>query len=366
MDSDVPDITFNEKGICNYCEEFLAMMECTVQPDQVKRQEELNSFVDRVKRDGKGKEYDCIIGLSGGVDSAWVLYQAKKFGLRPLAVHMDNGWNSELAQSNIEGLVRTLDVDLYTHVIDWSEYRNLMQAFFDADVVDIELLYDNAMLAVNYKIANKYNIKWILAGTNNSTEGMRMPKKWNWLKFDSANIKGIAAKSDIFTFNSFPCIGVKDYLIARLFNRPVWVSFLDLLDYKKEYALSVLEADVNFKRYEYKHYESIFTRFYQGYLLPKKFGIDKRKVHFSTLIVTNQMSRDHAISLLSDIPYPNAEMLNNDLNYFLKKMKWTSNTLEEYLNRPEIPHDNYGSQKWLWDFVSRAKNFIFHFKVRQF
>jgi hypothetical protein len=139
MDSDVPDITFNEEGNCNYCEEFLAMMERTVQPDPVKRQAELDLFVDQVKRDGKGKEYDCIIGLSGGVDSAWVLYQAKKMGLRPLAVHMDNGWNSELAQNNIENIVKKLETPLYTHVINWDEYKGLMQAFFDADVVDVDV-----------------------------------------------------------------------------------------------------------------------------------------------------------------------------------------------------------------------------------
>lgn len=354
MDSDIPDITFNEEGNCNYCEEFLAMMARTVQPDPVKRQAELDFFIDQVKRDGKGKEYDCIIGLSGGVDSAWVLYQAKKMGLRPLAVHMDNGWNSELAQSNIEGLVKTLDVHLYTHVIDWNEYRELMQAFFDADVVDVELLYDNAMFAVNYRLAAKHRIKWILAGTNNSTEGMRMPPGWNWFKFDAHNIRQIAKRRGIKRLKTFPAIGVIDYVWQEYFRTTKWKSFLDLLNYRKEEALVTLECECGYRRYPYKHYESIFTRFYQGYILPRKFGIDKRKLHLSTLVVTEQMSRNDSVKLLTEIPYPSVADLESDRKYFLKKMGWSDNDLQKYLERQMVPHSVYGSEGWLWFALGRV------------
>ncbi len=358
MDSEVPDIHFNQEGNCNYCEDFIAMMTRTVQPDPIKRQIALERFIERVKEDGKGKKYDCIIGLSGGVDSAWVLYQAKQLGLRPLAVHMDNGWNSELAQSNIEGLVRTLDVHLYTHVIDWSEYRELMQAFFDADVVDVELLYDNAMFAVNYRLAAKHGIKWILAGTNNSTEGMRMPPGWNWFKFDAHNIRQIAKRRNVNRLRTFPAIGVLTYVWQEYFRKVKWISFLDLLNYRKEEALLVLERECGYRRYPYKHYESIFTRFYQGYILPRKFGIDKRKLHLSTLVVTEQMSRSDAISLLAEIPYPSEMDLEKDKEYFLKKMGWSTLDLSNYIDRPSVSHSTYGSEGWLWILLGRIYKFI--------
>ncbi len=353
MDSEIPYINFNKEGNCNYCEDFLEMMARTVQPDATNRQIEFERFVEKVKRDGEGKQYDCIIGVSGGVDSAWVLYQAIKMGLRPLAVHMDNGWNSELAQSNIEGLVRTLDVDLYTHVIDWDEYRQLMQAFFDADVVDVELLYDNAMFAVNYRLASKYGVKWILAGTNNSTEGMRMPHGWNWFKFDAHNIRKIGARGGVKRLKTFPAIGVIRYTWQEYFRSVKWISFLDLIDYCKEDALQVLERECGYRRYPYKHYESIFTRFYQGFILPRKFGIDKRKLHLSTLIATGQMSREEAIRMLAEIPYPSQADLDSDRQYFLKKMNWSDDQLSGYLNRPEVKHSVYGSELGLWKTMAK-------------
>lgn len=346
MDSDVPDIIFNEEGNCNYCEEFIAMMTRNVQPDPIKRQAELDLFVDQVKRDGKGKEYDCIIGLSGGVDSAWVLYQAKKVGLRPLAVHMDNGWNSELAQNNIENIVKKLEIPLYTHVINWEEYKGLMQTFFDADVVDVELLYDNAMLAVNYKLASKYNLKWILAGTNNSTEGIKIPSGWNWYKFDAINIKNIAKRRNI-KIKTFPIIGGINKIYYEKIRGIRWVSFLDMMNYEKNTAIDELKRVCGYRPYPYKHYESIFTRFYQGYILPRKFGIDKRKVHFSSLIVTGQMSRIDALRDLDRIPYPSNSELNSDLEYFLKKMNWSDQALQDYIGRERVSHDKYLSEKYI-------------------
>jgi N-acetyl sugar amidotransferase len=354
MDAQVPDIHFSADGICNYCEEFLGMMGRTVHPDPVHRQAELERFVEQVKRDGQGQEYDCIIGLSGGVDSAWVLFQAIALGLRPLAVHMDNGWNSELAQNNIEGIVRRLNVHLFTHVIDWHEYRELMQAFFDADVVDVELLYDNAMLAVNYRLAAKYGIKWILAGTNKSTEGMRMPPGWNWFKYDARNIRCIGDRRGAGRLKTFPAIGVIGYVWQEYFRKVKWVSFLDLLDYKKEDALCVLERECGYRRYPYKHYESIFTRFYQGYILPQKFGVDKRKLHLATLVATGQLERDAALAMLGEIPYPSQAALDSDRQYFLKKMNWTDDQLDAYIKRPEVNHSVYGSELGLWKMMAKV------------
>ena len=178
MDTSASEIFFNDDGTCQFCTDFLEKIKSSNLLNYELQQSHLNQFIIKLKKDGQNKKYDCIVGLSGGVDSSWVLVQAVKLGLRPLAVHMDNGWNSEIAQNNIENLVKKLNVDLFTYVIDWNEYRDLQEAFFNADVVDIELLYDNALAGVNYMMASKYNIKYILSGSNTATEGVQMPKDW--------------------------------------------------------------------------------------------------------------------------------------------------------------------------------------------
>ena len=349
MDTSASDIVFDNDGVCNYCTEFLERSGHIVFKDSTDRAQELAQFVERVKADGRGKRYDCVIGVSGGVDSSWALVQAVKLGLRPLAVHMDNGWNSELAQNNIANLIRGLGVDLYTHVIDWAEYRGLMQAFFDAHVIDVELLYDNAMLAVNYRQASKYKLHNILSGTNQATEGMRMPDGWSWIKFDKKNIKSLSRRFGRVKIKTFPVIGTLDLVYYRYFKKIKWISFLDYLDYNKFDALDFLESNFGYKRYPYKHYESIFTRFYQGYILPRKFLVDKRRVHLSTLVVSRQLSRYDAVFQLQSIPYPSMTDLESDLHYFIKKMGWKREELNSYIEAQGIAHDFYPSEKKLWD-----------------
>jgi N-acetyl sugar amidotransferase len=351
MDTSATDISFDENGVCNYCTEFLARSGHILHKDPLQRTQELNAFVAKVKEEGKGKPYDCIIGVSGGVDSSWVLVQAVKLGLRPLAVHMDNGWNSELAQNNIANLVRGLGVDLHTHVIDWNEYKKLMQAFFDANVIDIELLYDNAMLAVNYQQAAKYKTKFILSGSNQATEGMRMPKAWNWLKFDKRHIKGLAKRGGVTCLETFPTIGTLQFVWFEFVRRIHWVPFLDYFDFNKNVAMDILQSNYGYKPYPYKHYESIFTRFYQGYILPKKFLVDKRRLHLSTLVASGQMDRNEALMDLEGIPYPAVESLEEDKRYFLKKMGWSPEQLEKYIASPSIQHSEYPSEKPVWDYL---------------
>ena len=351
MDTSASDIYFDEHGVCDYCTEFLARSGHILHKDPGQRAQELDAFVAKVKAAGKGKPYDCIIGVSGGVDSSWVLVQAVNLGLRPLAVHMDNGWNSELAQNNIANLVRGLGVDLYTHVIDWNEYKNLMQAFFDADVIDIELLYDNAMLAVNYQQAAKYKTKFILSGSNQATEGMRMPQGWNWLKFDKRHIKALAKRGGASQLETFPTIGTLNFIWFEFVRRVHWTPFLDYFDFNKNLAMEILQRNHGYKPYPYKHYESIFTRFYQGYILPKKFLVDKRKLHLSTLVASGQMDRSDALKDLEGIPYPTAESLEEDKRYFLKKMGWSQERLEKYIANPSIQHSEYPSEKPVWDYL---------------
>ena len=357
MDSTAAGISFDDEGRCNYCTDFLKRLE-TYQPATPQElQSRREALIARIKREGKGKRYDCIVGLSGGADSAYALYLAKSSGLRPLAVHMDNGWDSELAANNIENLVRKLGVDLYTHVINWDEYRRLMQAFFDANVIDVELLYDNAMLAVNYQMAEKYGLNWILAGTNTTTEGMPVPDNWNWYKFDVRNIVAIARRAGV-KLDTFPTAGTVDTWIKRVVKRIRWLTFLDYIDYYKPACLEFLVKELGYRPYPYKHYESIFTRFYQGYILPVKFNVDKRKLHLSTLIMSGQMSRDDALELMKCPPYPSQEALQDDIQYFLKKMGWSKEQLAAYLKAPEVPHDVYPSEKVLARRINAVSRFV--------
>jgi N-acetyl sugar amidotransferase len=353
MDTSAAGIVFDDEGVCNYCTDFLndKLHVLTIDPEE--RERRLEELVARVKRQGLKRRYDCIVGISGGIDSSWVLVQAVRRGLRPLAVHMDNGWNSELAQNNIANLVRGLGVDLYTHVIDWPEIRGLMEALLAADVIDVELLYDNAMLGVNYQQARKYGLHYILGGTNLSTEGVAMPSNWNWHKHDKRNIAAISRRFGGPRIKTFPAIGTLDLARFILMHRVHWVSFLNYLDYKKATALDVLTKEFGYKPYAYKHYESVFTRFYQGYILPNKFSVDKRKVHLSTLIMTGQMSREEALRSCEGIAYPNPKDLEADKQYFIKKMGWTEAKLDEYIRRPEKPHDAYPSEAALFQRLLR-------------
>jgi N-acetyl sugar amidotransferase len=354
MDTTAQDISFDEKGNCNFCIEFLSSSGKLLQRDGAERKRALESLISEIKRQGAGNRYDCVVGVSGGVDSSWVLHEAMRLGLRPLAVHMDNGWNSELAQNNIANMVKCLGVDLYTHVIDWNEYRNLMQEFFDVDVIDIELLYDNAMLAVNYQQAAKFGVRYILGGTNIATEGMRLPDGWNWFKWDKRQITAMARHSGSRRLATFPAIGTLDYGWYKVVRRIQWTSLLDCLDFNKAQALAELQRLYAYKPYPYKHYESIFTRFYQGYLLPTKFGVDKRLVHLSTLVVTEQMGRDAALEAASGIAYPSEAALRENQDYFLKKMGWSAQMLDEYLARPPRLHTDFPTERPLWKLLDRV------------
>lgn len=354
MDTTARDISFDADGHCNYCSEFLDRAGADLFQSADERAEKFDALVARVKDGGRGKQYDCIMGVSGGVDSSWAVVQAVRSGLRPLAVHMDNGWDSELAQSNIQNLVRGLGIDLFTYVIDWDEYRELMQAFFDADVIDIELLYDNAMLAVNYQQARARKTRFILAGSNLATEGMRIPPTWNWLKYDKRNIAKLRKRHDGGRIKSFPAIGTLGYAWNLAVRRISWVPFLDYLDYQKASALEELQRDFQYKPYPHKHYESVFTRLYMGHILPVKFGVDMRKVDFSNLIVSGQMPRSQALTALAADPYPSPTDLEADIAYFLKKLGWRRDQWDEYLARPERPHAEFGSEMRLYAAVRSA------------
>lgn len=353
MNSNVPEFFITLSG-CNYCDHMMNQSE-----KELLSEEARNKFINKVKMAGKNKAYDCIVGVSGGLDSSYALHLAVKEGLRPLAVHLDNGWNSELAQNNISNITSSLGVELYTHVIDWDEYRLMMQSFFDADVIDVELLMDNAMLAVNYQLAKKYKLKYILAGTNNATEGIPMPNGWNWYKYDAKNIRNICFKfAGKRKMKSFPYISTLGLAMFKQVHKINWISFLDYFEYHKEDAKNLLVEKYKYKPYPYKHYESVFTRFYQGYILPKKFNVDKRLPHLSALVANGQMSKAEGLEILKTSPYPIERDLELDKKYFLKKMIWSELDLANYLNRHEVAHDNYGSEVPLMNLLRKVKRWL--------
>ena len=348
MDTSAEDIQFDHNGFCNYCTDFLSNSGSVLKIGVSEQGAKLQSLIKEVKRAGKRKKYDCIVGVSGGVDSSWALVQAVKHGLRPLAVHMDNGWNSELAQNNIANLVTELGVDLYTHVIDWTEYKKLMLSFLEADVIDVELLYDNAMFGLNYLQANKYGIKYILSGMNTTSEGMVIPKTWNWHKYDKRNIVHIGKRFQQVKLKTYPAIGTVYYIYSKFINGIQWVPFPDYFQFNKKNVMKTLESEFGYKPYPYKHYESVFTRFYQGYILPKKFGVDKRRIHLGTLVAAGQLEREDAIKDLEGIPYQSQKDLEADKIYILKKLGWNLQDLEDYINRPGKSHSDYKSEKPLF------------------
>lgn len=343
MDSSVSDIVFDSLGVCNYCTDYIASHSDIFEESQLVISKR-NSFHENVRRNGKGKPYDCIVGVSGGVDSSYALYLAVKNGLRPLAVHLDNGWDSEVAQSNITNLVRKLGVDLYTHVIDWPENRDMQRSLFKSGVIDIEIIMDNAQAATNFQQALRLGLKDILSGTNTRTEGMPLPPGWAHYKFDARNIRAIQRKFGSIQIRTHPLMSTFDWLKYKYLRKIQWHNYLDYFTYDKEEAIAVLEREFDYVRYKYKHGESVFTRFYQNYVLPVKYGVDKRLVHHSTLICSGQMTRESAIADLKDSQYINSQEAASDRSYVLKKLGFTDVEFNGYMNSVPIPHENYPSE----------------------
>ena len=333
---------------CNYCNSFSIDIDLEY--------ENIQQLVETIKVHGKNKKYDCIIGISGGLDSSYLLVKAVEYGLRPLAVHMDNGWNSELAQSNISTLVRKLNIDLYTKVLDWTRYKEMQLAFLKADVIDIELLYDNAMLATLYEQANKYDIKFILGGTNHKMEGLRMPLNWVWYKFDGKMIKAICKKFGV-SVKQFPMMTLFKWIYYRKITKIKWISLLDYIDFNKLDATNILVNSYDYKKYPFKHYENVFTRFYQGYILVKKFGVDKRRLHLSNLILSNQLTRDEGLLLLNSQPYED-QQLKIDKQFVLSKLDMSQMELEEYLKRPSKSHFEFASDLPLHDWLIKFNKLL--------
>src|ERR1051326_3072781 len=299
MDTSDPDITFDERGVCDHCRTFYRDILPNWHPDDRGRRE-LEHIVAQIKREGRGRDFDCIIGMSGGIDSSYLTYLAKaELGLRPLVFHVDAGWNSQEAVNNIERLIDGLGLDLYTHVIDWEEMRDLQLAFFKSGVPHIDTPQDHAFFATMYQFAEKHGVRYILTGANYSTECVRNPIEWMYYQSDSVQLRDIHRRFGTRPLRSFPTTSILRHKVyLRYVRRIRIVRPLDYVPYIKADAMRFLTERFGWQAYPQKHFESRFTKFYESYWLPKKFGYDTRRVQYSSLILTNQMTRDEALAKL--------------------------------------------------------------------
>jgi N-acetyl sugar amidotransferase len=325
------NIVFDNEGICHHCRRYDAMFSTRVIRGEAGKAV-LDVLVRKMKRAGHGRDYDCIIGVSGGVDSTYVAWLVKHLGLRPLAVHLDNGWNSELAVKNIERVLTKLRIDLYTHVIDWEEFRDLQVSFLKASTPDGEIPSDHAIFALLWREAVRRGIKYIVSGMNFTTESIYVPD-WAYGHSDWRYIQDVHRQFGSVKLRTYPHFSLAYLMYANLVRGVRTVSILNNIDYDKNQAMRVLTNELGWEYYGGKHHESIYTRFYQGYVLPKKFGIDKRYGHLSDLINAGQITRQQALEEIKNPPYPEAQQLE-DLAYISKKLGLRGGAFDEIMALP--------------------------------
>ncbi|ASC64862.1 ExsB family protein [Achromobacter denitrificans] len=343
MDTSDPDISFDAEGICNHCRQYDAMVRGIVDKATAGgREAELTKIAEQIKATGKGKDYDCIMGLSGGVDSSYVAYTAKRLGLRPLAVHFDSGWNSELAVHNIENIVKRLGIDLHTHVVDWEEMQDLQLAFFKASVANCDIPTDHAFPAILYAEAARHGIKHILSGSNYATEFI-LPAAWGYQSGDARHLRDIHRKFGERPLRKYPSIGFFKQFVWYPYVRGIkTIKLLNYLPYNKADAKQTIAQELGWRDYGGKHYESVFTRFFQGYYLPIKFGYDKRRAHMASLINAGQMTRSEALKELEHPTY-DAQRQQEDKLFVAKKLGLSEKELDDIFQLPKKDYTDYKS-----------------------
>lgn len=348
MDTSDSRITFDDKGVCDHCRDFHANVKPNWHTDERGRQE-LERLVVKIKASGKKHDFDCLLGVSGGVDSSYMLHLAvKEFGLRPLVFHVDGGWNSELAVHNINVLIDKLGLDLYTEVINWEEMRDFQLAFFKSGVPHIDIPQDHAFIAGLYNFAEKYRIKYILNGGNIATECVRNPMEWLYDGTDMAQIRDIIKRFGTARMDTYPFSSIfKHKFYLRYLRGVKVVKPLNYRPYVKSEASELLSREYGWKAYPQKHFESRFTKFYEGYWLPGRFGFDTRRVQYSSLIITGQMGRGEALKKLESPAYDPAT-INDEFNYVATKLGIEPEELRQYFNMPK---------KFYWDYNNRQSVF---------
>jgi N-acetyl sugar amidotransferase len=329
---------FDETGVCNHCHRRDESIKRSVFSGAAGKNR-LENIINRIRKANKNKSYDCVIGVSGGVDSTFAAYKVIEYGLRPLAVHLDNGWDSELAIKNVENICRKLKIDLHTIVLDWHEFKDLQISFLKASTPDSEIPSDHAILAAMLNTAKMIGVKHIITGYNTRTE-THLPSAWSRGHSDWGYIKNIQKRFGTIQLKTFPHLGMKEMFFAT-YNRQ-FIFILNYLDYSKRDAMPILERELGWQYYGGKHYESIYTRWYQGYWLPMKFGYDKRRVHMSSLICSGEMTRAEALEALTNPSYPPA-LQKEDTAYVLKKFDMTNDQLDAILHLPKKSYWDYPS-----------------------
>jgi len=346
MDTTDSDIQFDENNRCNHCRTYFEKVksQLILECDQA---DELDKLVKDIKRSNVKSKYDCVVGISGGVDSSYVALLAKDLGLRTLLVHLDNGWNSEISVTNVRNITKETQFDLYTYVIDWSEFKDIQLALFKASVVDIELATDHAIKATLLKVAAEFNVKYILNGGNVITEAI-MPISWRHTKIDKSNIKDIHKQFGTSALTTYPMAGIIKQQIYKYISRIKTVQILNYYNFDRDAVIDRLKDELCWAEYGGKHHESIFTRFYQGYILPKKFNIDKRRAHYSNLICAGQMTRYEALEKLKR-PVYDQHLLEQDLEFVTKKLGFNLSEFSKYISAPPKSHYDYKSDDKMID-----------------
>ncbi|WP_421506703.1 N-acetyl sugar amidotransferase [Erwinia rhapontici] len=345
MDTTDPHITFNSSGICEYCQNFDGF----IKPNWKEDPAALKSMADSIKADSKNSDFDCIIGLSGGLDSSYAAYVAKeKMGLRPLLFHVDAGWNTDQAVGNIEKLIEGLGLELYTEVINWEEMKDLQLSFLKSGIPDQDLVQDAAFFSSLYKFARQNNIKHIITGSNFSTECCREPEEWGgYLGIDKLLFNDIHTKFGQSELSTFPLIDILVYKV--LYQKIMGVKVhhpLNLVPFNKKDAEDQLESMFGWKRFKHKHHESRFTRFYEDYWLPNRFGFHKRRAHFSSLIMTGQMAREAALARIAS-PEMDEHFLTEEFEYVAHKLDLSTDQLQELFELPKKTYKDYKNKRWL-------------------
>lgn len=355
MDTSDPNISFDDDGICDYCNNYSENILPEWQFGEG-RERELNGIIRDIKRQGKGKDFDCILGLSGGLDSAYLAHIAvTKLGLRPLLFHVDVGWNSEQSVKNIERIVDGLGLDLYTEVVNWEEMKDLQRSFFKSQIPDQDYPQDIAYISMLYKFARKHNIKTILNGSNYSTECCREPEEWGgYLGVDKWLVRDIHRRFGRVKLSTFPLVDIIRYKVFyKYFVGIKSVYPLNYVPYTRKDAEIELNRLYGCEPFQHKHHESRFTRFYEDYWLPKKFGFEKRRAHFSSLIMTNQMSREEAINRIK-FPELSEEMHRKEFKYVASKLDFSELELNEIFKGKNCTYKDYKNKRELIFFGARV------------
>lgn len=358
MDTSDTRIVFDEKGICDHCNDFYKNVQPHWHTDE-RGKRKLDDLIAKIKEEGKGREFDCILGMSGGVDSSYMLHYAiKELGLRPLVFHVDGGWNTELAENNIRVMIEKLGVNLHTQVINWDEMKDFQLAFFKSGVPHIDIPQDHAFIATLYNYAYKHGIKYILNGGNISTECVRNPMEFLYYGTDMAQLKDI--------MRQFGSVKMKTYPFSSIFKHKVYLRYikkiqvirpLDLIPYHKEDALALLAKEYGWTPYPQKHFESQFTRFFEAYWLPERFGFDTRRVQFSSLILTGQMTREEALEKMKSPAY-DPSTIEAEFNAIAEKLDITPEELRGYFTMPKKFYWDYKNQEFIFNLGAKVLKFL--------